>query len=103
VLAISHSSVVTVEPDGTIVEGATGLLGLGANPAAQAAVAALALPDGVSQDDLDTAKLLAGQQQSGQDGDTVFVARPLTRVGANTPVVVLSQKVDTQPLGRAGG
>ena len=103
VLAISHSSVVTVQPDGTIVEGATGLLGLAANPAAQAAAAALALPDGVSQSDLDAQKLLAGQQQSGQDGDTVFVARPLTQIGANTPVVVLSQKVDTQPLGRAGG
>ena len=33
----------------------------------------------------------------------MFVARPLTPIGANTPVVVLSQKVDTQPLGRAGG
>jgi two-component system sensor histidine kinase BaeS len=103
VLAISHSSVVTVQPDGTIVEGATGLLGLAANPAAQAAAAALALPDGVTQSDLDAQKLLDGQQQSGQDGDTVFVARPLTPIGANTPVVVLSQKVDTQPLGRAGG
>jgi signal transduction histidine kinase len=103
VLAISHSSVVTVQPDGTIVEGATGLLGLAANPAAAAAAAALALPDGVTKGDLDAQKLLAGNQQSGQDGSTVFVAQPLTQVGTTTPVVVLSQHVDTQPLGRAGG
>ena len=78
VLAISHSSVVTVQPDGTIVEGATGLLGLAANPAAAAAAAALTLPDGVTTGDLDAQKLLAGNQQSGQDGSTVFVAQPLT-------------------------
>jgi two-component system sensor histidine kinase BaeS len=103
VLAVSHSSIVTIQPDGTLVEGATGLLGLTANPAAQAAAAALALPKGVSASDLDTKQLLAGQQQTGQSGDTVFVARPLTPIGTNTPVVVLSQHVDTQPLGRAGG
>ena len=103
VLAVSHSSVVTVQPDGRIVEGATGLLGLSANPAAQAAAAALTLPDGIKASDLHPRQLLAGEQQSGQVGDTVFVARPLTPIGANTPVVVLTQQVETKPLGRAGG
>ncbi len=103
VLAISHSSIVTVQADGTIVEGATGLLGLASNPAAAAAAEALALPAGVTSSDLDAQALLTGKQLSGQDGSTVFVARPLAPVGTNTPVVVLSQHVDTKPLGRAGG
>src|SRR5581483_10897646 len=60
VLAVSHSSVVTVQPDGRIVEGATGLLGLSANPAAQAAAAALTLPDGIKASDLHPRQLLAG-------------------------------------------
>ena len=55
----------TVQPDGTIVEGATGLLGLAANPAAQVAAAARStLPDGVTQSDLDAQKLLAGSSRA---------------------------------------
>ena len=102
VLAISHSSVITIQPDGTITEGATGLLGLSANPAAQATAAALQLPPGLKTSDFDAQTLLSGQRQSGQDGDTVFVAQPLPAVGSVTPVVVLTQQVETQPLGRAG-
>jgi signal transduction histidine kinase len=103
VLAAAHSSIVTIQPDGTIAEGATGLLGLASNPAASAAAAALQLPKGVSAGDLDTKQLLAGEQQSGQNGDTVWVARPLAPINGNTPVVVLTQQVETNPLGRAGG
>ena len=102
VLAISHSSVVTVQPDGTITEGATGLLGLSGRPAAEAAAAALQLPPGLKTSDFDAPTLLDGRRQSGQDGDTVFVAQPLPAVGTIIPVVVLTQEVDTQPLGRAG-
>jgi two-component system sensor histidine kinase BaeS len=35
-------------------------------------------------------------------GSTAFVAQPLTAVGNQTPVLVLTQQVETRPLGRAG-
>ena len=77
VLAVSHSSIVTIQPDGTLVEGATGLLGLASNPAAEATAAALALPKGVSASDLDTKQLLAGQQQTGQSGAPGRIVLPM--------------------------
>jgi two-component system sensor histidine kinase BaeS len=61
------------------------------------------LPPGVSSDDLDTEALLAGQTQTGRDGDTVFVATPLTPVRGLTPVVVLAKEVETRPFGSSNG
>src|SRR4051794_30880874 len=60
------------------------------------------LPDGVTADDLDTQTLLARETQQGRDGDTVFVARPLTQVGGTTPVVVLAEEVNNRPFGGNG-
>ena len=64
----------------------------------------LKLPPGVSPDDLDTKALLAGETQTGRDGNTVFVATPLPTVRAGlTPVVVLAKDVETRPFGSSSG
>ena len=64
----------------------------------------LELPPGVSADDLDTDALLAGETQTGRDGNTVFVATPLPTVRAGlTPVVVLAKDVETRPFGSSSG
>ena len=96
-LRASDVSVVVVTPTGEVGEGIAALLG---NEAARAGVTDL--PQGLRPSDLDTRTLLAGRGQSGQRGRTVFVADPLQVVNGNTPVVVLTQRVETQPLGRAG-
>lgn len=61
------------------------------------------LPDGVDPADLDTQKLLAGEPQTGKDGNTVFVATPLNRILNLTPVVVLAQEVESRPFGESSG
>ena len=96
-LRASDVSVVVVTPTGDVHEGIAALLG---NEAAQAGLTDL--PTGLKPVDLDAKALLAGKEQSGQEGGTVFVADPLPVVNGNTPVVVLTQQVETQPLGRAG-
>jgi signal transduction histidine kinase len=63
----------------------------------------LELPPGVSPGDLDTDALLAGETQTGRDGNTVFVATPLTPVRGLTPVVVLAKDVETRPFGSSSG
>src|SRR5436190_265694 len=52
--------------------------------------------------EFDTKTLLAGKTQKGRDGNTVFVARPLAPVNGTTPVVVLSEDVNTRPFGGSG-
>ncbi|HEV3135923.1 MAG TPA: hypothetical protein VG348_14615, partial [Acidimicrobiia bacterium] len=96
-LRAADVSVVQVTPTGEIQEGIAPLLG---NQAAQAGLTEL--PAGLSPGDLDARALLAGKEQSGRQGRTAFVAAPLNIVNGNTPVVILTQQVETQPLGRAG-
>jgi two-component system, OmpR family, sensor kinase len=96
-LRASDVSVVVVTPTGEVREGIAALLG---NEAARAGVTDL--PQGLRPGDLETGTLLRGKEQSGQQGRTVFVADPLQVVNGDTPVVVLTQRVETQPLGRAG-
>jgi two-component system, OmpR family, sensor kinase len=57
------------------------------------------LPPGVSPGDLDTTALLNGETQTGRDGNTVFVATPLTPVRGLTPVVVMAKDVENRPFG----
>jgi len=90
-------SVVVVTPTGQVQEGIAPLLGNAANQAGLTD-----LPEGLSPGDLDAKALLAGNEQSGREGSTVFVAEPLPVVNGNTPVVLLTQKIESQPLGRAG-
>jgi signal transduction histidine kinase len=93
-LRASNGAIVAVDADGQVQEGLGVLLGSsGDSPT---------LPTGVTADDLDTQALLAGETQHGRDGDTVFVARPLTHVGSTTPVVVLAEEVDNRPFGGNG-
>jgi signal transduction histidine kinase len=96
-LRAADVSVVQVTPTGDIQEGIAPLLG---NQGAQAGLTEL--PAGLSPGDLDARALLAGKEQSGRQGRTAFVAAPLKIVNGNTPVVILTQQVETQPLGRAG-
>ena len=96
-LRAADVSVVQVTPTGAVQEGIAPLLG---NQGAQAGLTHL--PAGLSPEDLDAKALLAGKEQSGRYGRTAFVAAPLDIVNGNTPVVILTQQVETQPLGRAG-
>jgi signal transduction histidine kinase len=96
-LRISGGSVVAVNADGNVQEGVAPLLG-----SACANQANVALPQDVTASDLNVDQILVGQQQSGVTGSTAFVVDPLTPVGTITPALVLTQGVDTRPLGRAG-
>jgi two-component system sensor histidine kinase BaeS len=93
-LRASNGAIVVIDQDGQVQEGVGRLLGgAGESPT---------LPAGVTVDDLDTEVLLAGDTQQGRDGDTVFVARPLTAVNGSTPVVVLTEEINNRPFGGNG-
>ena len=98
-MRISDGSLVVVDPDGAVEEGVDSLLGSRCETAANIPD----LPSGLTTDDLDLDALLAGDTQSGVAGDTAFVARPLAAVGDRTPVLVVTQDVESRPLGQAGG
>jgi signal transduction histidine kinase len=98
VLRISGTSVVVVTANGTVEEGVAPLLG-----SSCANHVDVQLPRDLQPSDLNVDQLIVGQRQSGVVNSTAFVAVPLPTVGAITPVVVLTQGVETQPLGRAGG
>jgi two-component system sensor histidine kinase BaeS len=93
-LRASNGAIVAMNADGEVSEGVGRLLGgNGDSPT---------LPSGITIDDLDTERLVAGDTQQGRDGRTVFVARPLTAVNGTTPVVVLSQEINDRPFGGNG-
>jgi two-component system sensor histidine kinase BaeS len=94
-LSVSNGSIVAIDADGNVKEFLGGVLGV--------EEAQVALPNGVSVNDLDVGALQAGKTQKGRAGDTVFQAQPLNQVGQSTPVVVLSQHVNTQPFGSNNG
>lgn len=94
-LQLSGASVVTITTDGTVVDG----FGL---TRATATAPILQLPRGLQTSDLDHAALAAGREQSGQRGQLVFVAHPLTPVPTGTPVLVLTQQVQRTVAKRAG-
>jgi two-component system OmpR family sensor kinase len=93
-LRASNGAVVAVDANDQVQEVLGRLLGSSA--------ATPTLPDGVTVDDLDTKALLGGSTQNGRDGNTVFVAEPLTPVGGVTPVLVLAEDVNTRPFGGNG-
>ncbi len=95
-LRLSGASLVTLTPDGAVIDGFAGLEG-----SRNAALSPAELPDGVRGSDLDTAKLLAGGTQSGRNGDVVFVATPLPAGDAGTPVIVATQQVESSAARRA--
>ena len=97
VLRISGASVIVVTANGTVEEGVASLLGSSCANAGN-----VTLPRDLPASDLNVDLLLVGQQQSGVVNGTAFVANPLPALGATTPVLVLTQGVETQPLGRGG-
>ena len=59
------------------------------------------LPPGISAGDLLPQALLAGAQVTGRRGNTVFLAEPVRKIGANTLVLVATENVETKVLARA--
>ena len=98
-LRISGGGLVVVDPSGGVESGVDSLLGTVCNQTTTIPD----LPRDVSIDDLDTRELLDGGTQSAVDGDTAFVAVPLRRVGDRLPALVVTQAVESKPLGQAGG
>jgi len=96
-LRATGGSVVTMDASGVAREGFGGVL-----PCAASGTELVELPRNLTIDDLDTDSLLKGQLQSGVKDDTAFVAQPITGVSELTAVVVLTQAVETRPLGQAG-
>jgi two-component system sensor histidine kinase BaeS len=96
---LSGGSVVVVAEDGSVEDGVGGLLG----EACASRAPVPELPRELELDDLDATRLARGEVQTGDRGSTAFVAQPLTPVAGRTPVLVLTQQVETRPLGRAGG
>jgi two-component system sensor histidine kinase BaeS len=100
-MRISGGSVVVLTPGGRVEDGLNGLLGAACSRQGQASLPDL--PRDVSTTDLDADRLLAGATQTGLQDDTAFAALPLTPIARRTPVLVLTQHVETRPLGQAGG
>lgn len=131
VLNVSGGTIVTVNDDGTMSEGFAGLAveGEAADVAASSTTTLPArtrlgararkrlqrngsvvtpptvaqLPAGLSLSDLDAAALAAGEDQSGTTNGLAFVATPIAATPRGTPVVVLTQKIDADPVKRARG
>jgi len=99
-LAASGTSVFTINDDGTVTQGASGLIGR--EPASGHDTTLLDLPRDLRLNDLDLVELVAGKTQDGVRGSRAYVATPLAPVGGATPVVVVTQQVERRPLGRAG-
>jgi two-component system sensor histidine kinase BaeS len=99
-LAASGTSVFTVNADGTVTRGASGLIGR--TPPAGTDSTLLDLPQDLRVRELDLVELVAGKTQEGVEGSHAYVATPLTPVGGSTPVVVVTQQVEKRLLGRAG-
>jgi two-component system sensor histidine kinase BaeS len=98
-MRISGGSVVVINPEGAVENGLSGLLGSVCRQQASLPE----LPRDLRPGDLEVDRLLSGATQTGVQGDTAFAALPLTPIGRRTPVLVLTQHVETRPLGQAGG
>lgn len=131
VLNVSGGTIVTVQDDGTVTEGFTGLVVEGepttttapsvttrpartrlgarlrARRAADGAVVTpptvAQLPKGLTIGDLDAETLAAGEDQSGTVGGLAFLATPIASTPRGTPVLVLTEKVDSEAVKRARG
>jgi signal transduction histidine kinase len=100
-LNISDATLVSVTPEGTVESGLSVLTA--DTPVGRGNASLLDLPAGLSAGDLETTALLAGTTQVGTEGDTVYVAVPLTTSSTgDTPVVVLTKAVERGLAGRAG-
>jgi signal transduction histidine kinase len=96
-LRATGGSVVTVSTDGVVSEDFSTAL-----PCGGSGSELVELPRGLTPADLETRTLLKGSTQSDVVNGTAFVAEPLTEFNGVIPVLVLTQDVETRPLGRAG-
>ena len=117
VLRVTGGTMVTVHADGSITEGVSGLRGGGAGGAGGASAgdgtsrragrpargAVNPLPDDLSVADFDAARLRSGARQTGRVARRVFVAEPVRTGGADTTVLVLTEKVDSAATTKARG
>jgi signal transduction histidine kinase len=94
-LRASDGAVIGIDEDGRPREVLGLLLGAEGGP--------VALPEGVTVADLDTAALQAGETRDGREGEVVYKAIPLAEAGDVRPVLVLAEQVSTRPFGDAGG
>ena len=107
VLQVTGGTLVTVHADGSITEGVSGLLGVA--PGADRTVARPArgvvnpLPADLTVADFDAAKLRLGERQTGRVAHRVFVAEAVRSGGDATPVLVLTEKVESAATNRARG
>jgi two-component system sensor histidine kinase BaeS len=98
-MRISDGSLVVLDANGDVEPGLGGLLGETCDEVAEIPE----LPRDLGTQDLDADLLLDGGTQSGVDDDTAYVALPLNRIEERLPVLVLTQAVESKPLGQAGG
>lgn len=116
VLRVTGGTMIAVEPDGTITEGVTGLIGGNAvgtevpipsrralRPRGALGQAATPLPAGLTVEDFDAELLQSGLTQTGTASGRVFVAQPLPARGGATPVLVLTERIDSAAVNRARG
>lgn len=61
------------------------------------------LPDGLALEDLDAPRLLAGERQTGSVNGRAFVAEPIKVAPLGTPVLILTEKIDSAAVSRARG
>lgn len=98
-LRISNGGIVTVTPSGEVTDGIVGLSNAVFEQPGNAQL--LQLPEGLSVTDLDTKALLAGDEQTGRGDGIVFVAEPLTPTAKGTPVLLLTETIDTDATRQA--
>ncbi len=146
VLRVTGGTMITVNADGTITEGVSGLAGtdafgadrplpsrrdgtsattagpnaadpnargrqrlrdrlrnLGSAPPGPVPAASAPLPAGLTVEDFDAARLRAGDSQTGTASGRVFVAQPLSTGSPSTPVLVLTERIDSAAVNRARG
>ncbi len=61
------------------------------------------LPAGLTLPDLDTGRLLRGERQVGTTNGWAFLAEPILPGAQGTPVLVLTEKIDSAAIARARG
>ena len=101
-LRLTTGSIVAVTPDKQVRDGSEALPP--ARPTrARPAEQFLQIPAGLDASDLRPSGLVKGNEQSGAHVDLVYVAEPLQPLAGNPnmPVLVLTKKLEQNPLGRS--
>jgi signal transduction histidine kinase len=100
-LRLTNGSIVAVTPAGQVRDGSEALPTR--RTRAPAAEQFLQVPSGLNGSELNSSGLLKGAEQSGVTNDLAYVAEPLQPLAGNpdTPVLVLTKKLDQNPFGRS--